>query len=282
MRRLLHDRIGSAAVPRFAANLSLMFTEVPFLERFAAAAAAGFEGVEFLFPYDHAPQEIAGRLAASNLVNVLFNLPPGDWTAGERGLASLPGREDEFRSSLARALHYAHVLGTRRLHCMAGVLPEGADRPRHRATYVANLKHAAAAAAEQGITLLIEPINPRDMPGYFLTTQAEAHALREEIGSPALKVQMDLYHAQIVEGDIANKMRRYLPHIGHIQVAGVPERHEPDTGELNYPYLFGLLDQLGYDGWVGCEYRPARGTLAGLGWLQRWRAMACGQGGDRP
>lgn len=258
-------------MPRFAANLSLMFNEVPFPGRFAAAAEAGFEGVEFLFPYDHEPQDIAARLGAHRLTNVLFNLPPGDWAAGERGLASLPGREEEFRAGLATALRYAAALGTRRLHVMAGLLPQGADRALHRATFVANLRAAAVAAAREAITLLIEPINPRDMPGYFLTTQAEAHALREEVGVPNLKVQMDLYHAQIVEGDIAAKLRRYLPHIGHIQIAGVPGRHEPDTGELNYPYLFRLLDELGYDDWVGCEYRPARGTVEGLGWMKRWQ-----------
>jgi hydroxypyruvate isomerase len=255
-------------MPRFAANLSMMFTEVPFIERFGAAAAAGFAAVEFLFPYGHAADEIAAQLRAHRLANVLFNLPPGDWAAGERGMASIPGREAQFRRGVGEALAYARALGTPRLHAMAGLLPAGADRARHRAAYVDSLRYAAAEAAREGVEVLIEPINTRDIPGYFLNTQADAHAIREEVGAANLKVQMDLYHAQIVEGDLATKLRRYLPHVGHIQIAGVPDRHEPDSGELNYPYLFRLLDELGYAGWVGCEYRPAAGTVAGLGWLR--------------
>jgi hydroxypyruvate isomerase len=261
-------------MPKFAANLSLMFTEVPFIERFEAAAKAGFGAVEFLFPYEHAAGRIAAQLHVHRLANVLFNLPPGDWAAGERGTASIPGREAEFRRGVDDALAYADTLRTPRVHVMAGLLPAGADRAAHRATYVANLRHAAREAARAGIEVLIEPINTRDMPGYFLNTQADAHAIREEVGAANLKVQMDLYHAQIVEGDIATKLRRYLPHVGHIQIAGVPDRHEPDTGELNYPYLFRLLDELGYAGWVGCEYRPAAGTVAGLGWLRDALARA--------
>ena len=255
-------------MPKFAANLSLMFTEVPFVDRFAAAARAGFEAVEFLFPYEHPADDLARLLRAHGLANVLFNLPPGDWTAGERGIAAIPGREDEFRDSLALALSYAAVLRTPRLHVMAGVVPADADRGAYRATYVANLAHAAARAVRAGIDVLIEPLNPRDAPGYFLRTQADAHAIREAVGAANLKVQMDLYHCQIVEGDVATRLRQYLPHVGHIQIAGVPDRHEPDTGELNYPYLFRLLDELGYEGWVGCEYRPAKDTVAGLGWLR--------------
>jgi hydroxypyruvate isomerase len=258
-------------MPRFAANLSLMFTEVPFVERFAAAAQAGFDAVEFLFPYEYPADDLARELRTHRLANVLFNLPPGDWAAGERGVAAIPGREAEFRDSVALALSYAAALGTPRLHVMAGVVPEGADRGAHRATYVANLAYAAAAAARNDIDVLIEPLNPRDVPGYLVSTQADAHALREAVGAANVKVQMDLYHCQIVEGDVATRLRRYLPHVGHIQIAGVPERHEPDTGELNYPYLFRLLDELGYPGWVGCEYRPAHGTLAGLGWWEAWR-----------
>ncbi|MGN6388148.1 MAG: 2-oxo-tetronate isomerase [Burkholderiaceae bacterium] len=256
-------------MPKFAANLTMQFNEVPFLDRFAAAAQAGFEAVEFLFPYDHSPEEVAAALKQNGLRNVLFNLPPGDWAAGERGIACLPGREAEFRASVDKALRYAIALGTPNLHAMAGLVPAGADRTACRATYVANLRHAAGALAPHGITLLIEPINARDMPGYFLNTQADAHAIREEVGAPNLKVQMDFDHAQIVEGDIATKLRRYLPDVGHIQIAGVPDRHEPDTGEVNYPYLFRLLDELGYDGWIGCEYRPAKGTVEGLGWMKR-------------
>lgn len=255
-------------MPRFAANLTMMFTEAPFPERFAAAAKAGFKAVEFLFPYDHSPEEVGGWLKENRLENVLFNLPPGDWTAGERGLASLPGREEEFRAGVTRGLEYALALGTPRVHAMAGLLPEGADRAAHRETYVANLRHAARELDRHGRTLLIEPINTRDMLGYFLSLQAEAHAIREAVGEPNLLVQMDLYHAQIMEGDLAVKLRQHFAGIGHIQIAGVPERHEPDEGELNYPYLFRLLDELGYAGWVGCEYRPRGRTEDGLGWLK--------------
>lgn len=258
-------------MPRFAANLTMMFTELPFPERFAAAAAAGFEGVEFLFPYDHPAEEMAGWLQASRLANVLFNLPPGDWGAGERGIASLPGRDEEFRTSVDRALSYARALGTPTLHVMAGLMPDGADRAGHHATFVRNLRHAAASCADHGRTLVIEPINTRDMPGYFLNRQADAHAICEEVGAPNLKVQMDFYHTQIVEGDVATTLRRFLPRIGHVQIAGVPDRHEPDKGELNNEYLLGLLDELGYQGWVGCEYRPAKGTVEGLGWFRAWQ-----------
>jgi len=256
-------------MPKFAANLSMMFNEVAFPLRFESAAKAGFTAVEFLFPYDYAPADVAGRLAKNELRNVLFNMPPGDWAAGERGIASLPGRERQFRDGVALALRYAAALGTPCIHAMAGLLPAGADRARHRAVFVDNLRYAAAELEKAGCMLLIEPINTRDIPGYFLNTQAEAHAIREEVGAPNLKVQMDFYHVQIVEGDIAMKLRKYLPHVGHIQIAGVPERNEPDTGEFNYPYLFRLMDDLGYDGWVGCEYRPANGTVNGLGWMRR-------------
>lgn len=258
-------------MPKFAANLTMMFNEVAFPERFGAAAQAGFEAVEFLFPYDHEADALAAQLHSHGLKNVLFNMPPGDWAAGERGIASIPGREAEFREGVAKALHYAQALGTPSLHAMAGLLPAGADRARHRAVFLDNLRYACAEAARHDITVLIEPINTRDIPGYFLNTQAEAHALREELGAPNLKVQMDFYHVQIVEGDIAMKTRRYIDHIGHVQVAGVPERNEPDTGEVNYAYLFRLLDELGYQGWVGCEYRPAKGTVEGLGWLRSMR-----------
>jgi hydroxypyruvate isomerase len=243
-------------MPKFAANLTMMFNEVLFPQRFEAAAKAGFTAVEFLFPYDYLPAEVAGWLAANKLSNVLFNMPPGDWAAGERGLASLPGREMEFRKGVARALEYAAALGTPCIHA------------RHRVVFVENLRYASAELARVGRTLLIEPINTRDIPGYFLNSQAEAHAIREEIGAANLKVQMDFYHAQIVDGDIAMTFRKYREHVGHIQIASVPERSEPDDGELNYRYLLRLLDQLGYDGWVGCEYRPRGKTEDGLGWLK--------------
>jgi 2-dehydrotetronate isomerase len=255
-------------MPKFAANLTLMFNEVPFPQRFAAAAEAGFTAVEFLFPYDHTPQEVGRWLKEHGLKNVLFNMPPGDWVAGERGLASLPGREETFRAGVARAIEYAHALGTPRLHAMAGLLPAGADRSKHRAVYLENLRYSARELAKHGLVLLIEPINTRDIPGYFLNTQEEAHAVREEVGAANLKVQMDFYHVQIVEGDIAMKFRKYFEHVGHIQVASVPERNEPDDGEVNYRYLFRLIDDLGYGGWIGCEYRPRAGTAQGLGWLR--------------
>jgi hydroxypyruvate isomerase len=250
-------------MPRFAANLSMMFTERPFLERFDAAAAAGFEAVEFLFPYAHGAAEIRGALDRNGLGLALFNAPPGDWEGGERGLASLPGREAEFRDSIARALDYAAVLEPGRLHIMAGI----AQGPDARAAYIANLSHAAAAAS--GLRLCIEPINSRDMPGYHLSTSADALIVLDAVGAENLGLQFDLYHAQIMEGDLTRRLERLTPRIAHVQIAGVPERHEPDTGEVNFPHLFATLDRLGYDGFVGCEYRPAGRTEDGLGWFRR-------------
>ncbi len=262
-------------MPQFAANLSMMYTEHPFLDRFAAAAADGFKAVEYLFPYDFDKAELAGRLAHHGLKQALFNGPPGDWEKGERGMACLPGREDEFRRSITdKALPYAQALGCQRLHVMAGLVPSGADRAALRATYVANLAWAAAQAASVGVQVLMEPINTRDIPGFFLNRQDEAHAIVAEVGAANLKVQMDLYHCQIVEGDLAMKIRQYLPtgNVGHIQIAGVPQRHEPDLGELNYPFLFDLLDEVGYSGHVGAEYRPRGATSAGLGWFAPYRS----------
>jgi hydroxypyruvate isomerase len=257
-------------MPKFAANLSMMYQEHAFLDRFAAAAKDGFKGVEFLFPYENPAAEIRARLDAHGLTQALFNGPPGNWEAGERGLASLPGREDEFRRGVATALEYARVLGNQRVHLMAGLIRPGEDRALHRATYVRNLEHAAREAAAAGVTVVIEPINTRDIPGFFLNRQDEAHTICAEVGAANLKVQMDFYHCQIVEGDLAMKLRKYIAGVGHIQIAGVPERHEPDMGEINYPYLFRLMDELGYTGWVGCEYRPKGGTSAGLGWMKQW------------
>ena len=259
-------------MPRFAANLSFLFNEVPFLERFGEAAHAGFRAVEFAFGYEYQAKEIATRVAEHKLDVVLINAPPGDWEAGDRGLASLPGREHEFSASIVTALRYAQALRCPRVHVMSGLLPEGADadeRERRLRMLKRNLRFACQEAAEQNVTILMEPKNPRDFPRYLLNTQADAHAIREEIGMPNLCVQMDLYHAQVVEGDLTTKIRRWLPHIGHFQVAGVPARHEPNTGELNYDYLFKLLDELKYSGWIGCEYRPERTTSAGLGWLYK-------------
>jgi hydroxypyruvate isomerase len=266
-------------MPRFAANLTMLYNEHAFLDRFAAAAQDGFQAVEYLFPYAFAAQELAQRLADHGLQQVLFNAPPGDWDAGERGLACLPGREAEFRGGFARALDYAQALDCPRIHVMAGLVPRGANRAALQATYEANLAWAAELAAGAGREVLIEPINARDLPGFFLNRQDEAHRVVQTIGAANLKVQMDLYHCQIVEGDVATKIRHYLPtgRVGHFQIAGVPERHEPDIGELHHPYLFALIDEVatacGWQGWVGCEYRPARGaqpgaTSAGLGWLR--------------
>jgi hydroxypyruvate isomerase len=259
-------------MPKFAANLSFLFNEVPFAERFAEAAHAGFRGVECTFPYEVPARDVAELLRAHRLEMVLFNGPPGDFAAGERGTASLPGREHEFAAGLASALRYAKAIDCRRVHVMAGNLPEGADeerRARQRALFVRNLRFACAEAAAQGVTVLIEPLNPRDMPHYLFSTQAEAHAIRAEVGAPNLRVQMDLYHAQIVEGDLSERIRRHLPHVGHFQIAGVPGRHEPDVGEINYAWIFRLLDELRYEGWIGCEYRPQQGTVAGLAWLYK-------------
>jgi len=264
-------------MPRFAANLSMLYTDLDFLDRFAAAAQDGFRAVEFLFPYDYSPEHLAARLAEHGLQQVLFNAPPGDWHAGERGMACLPGREAEFHAGIDQAIAYARLLSCPRIHVMAGRVPDGLAADAARATYVARLRTAARRAAPHGIDILIEAINERDMPGYFLNRQHQTHALLEEIAEPNVKAQFDLYHCQVSEGDLATKLQRYIPtgQVGHIQIAGVPERHEPDVGEVNYPYLFGLLDSLGYDGWIGCEYRPAGGTARhatrnGLGWLRPW------------
>ena len=260
-------------MPRFAANLSMLYTELDFLDRFAAAAADGFEGVEFLFPYAFAAEQLAERLKQHGLSQVLFNAPPGDWDAGERGIACLPGREDEFRDGIERAVSYAQALACPRIHVMAGLVPPSLDRAEARQIYVQNVRHAAQRACEHGIAIMLEPINGRDMPGYFLSRQDDAHALVAEIGEPNVQVQMDLYHCQIVEGDLAKKLEAYLPtgRVGHLQIAGVPERHEPDLGEVNYRYLFERIDALGYTGVIGAEYRPRAGTSAGLAWFQPWK-----------
>ncbi len=254
-------------MPKFAANLTMMFTEHEFLQRFAAAEKAGFKAVEFLFPYDFDAVDIADCLRHHQLENVLFNLPPGDWAAGERGIAALPGREAEFAQGVDRALEYALILGTKRLHMMAGIAPADVSPALLEKTYLHNLQYAAKKLSQHGITLLIEPINTRDMPGYFLNLQAQAHRLREQCGEPNVQVQMDFYHVQIAEGDLASKLKKYIHAVGHVQIAGVPGRNEPDDGEINYPYLFRLLDELGYVGWVGCEYRPRGITEHGLAWL---------------
>ena len=260
-------------MPRLAANLSYLFAERPFLDRFAAAAGCGFRGVEHQFPYREATESaIRERLREHDLRAVLFNLPPG--VEGERGLGGLPGREAEFREGLEIALRYCRATGCPRLHAMWGVPDAQTSYEESRATFVANLREAAPRAAEAGVTLLVEPLNPRDNPGYPLNRQADAHALVAEVGAPNLKVQFDLYHCQIVEGDVAAKLRRWLDavehDVGHIQIASPPDRTEPGTGELDYAWLLPLIDELGYEGWVGCEYRPTAETEAGLGWAHPW------------
>jgi hydroxypyruvate isomerase len=259
-------------MPRFAANLSLMYTEHSFLDRFGAAAADGFAAVECQFPYVAPADAIAQRLNDHGLAQVLINAPAG--AEGERGIACLPGRADEFRRSITeQALPYALALRCPRVHVMAGTVPANVDRAQCTATLIANLAWAAPQAAAAGITLLLEPLNTRDAPGYLYQRQADAHAVVAAVGATNLKVQMDLYHCQIAEGDVAMKLRQYLPlgQVGHLQVAGVPERHEPDIGELHHPYLFALIDSLGWAGWIGAEYRPRGATSAGLRWFEPYR-----------
>ncbi len=258
-------------MPKFAANLSMMFTEVDFLDRFALAAKAGFEGVEFLFPYDHQAEEIKARLDANRLAMVLFNLPPGDWAAGERGIACLPERTAEFRDGVAKGLAYAKVLGVKQLHCMAGKAPAGVPDAALRQTFVANLKHAAAECAKAGLGVLVEPINHYDIPGYYLNRSAQAISILDEVGADNVRLQYDIYHMQRTEGELAGTMSRLLTRIGHMQLADNPGRNEPGTGEINYPFLFSHIDKIGYTGWIGCEYKPATTTDAGLGWFARAR-----------
>lgn len=272
-------------MPKFAANLSMMYTELPFLDRFEAAACDGFKAVEFLFPYAWPAAEMAARLAANGLQQVLFNAPPGGvdavssvaaWDAGQRGTACLPGCEAEFQDSVQLALDYAEALACPRIHLMAGVVSQalhaslGLQVLQH--TYISNLRWAARQAAQRNVEVLIEPINTRDMPGYYLNRQDQAHAVLQAVGAANCKVQMDLYHCQITEGDLTRKLRQYLPtgQVGHLQIAGVPDRHEPDTGEVNYAHLFEVIDTLDFQGWVGCEYRPKAGTSTGLGWIKPW------------
>ena len=250
-------------MPKLSANLSFLFPDIPFLERFAAAKAAGFSAVEFAFAYEHPVDQVAAAAKAAGVEVVLMNLPPGDWDAGERGLGALAGREADFQAALDRAILYAEAAGCRRLHAMAGVGPTARED-----VFVRNLASAAARLAGRGIALLIEPINVIDMPGYFLTLPEQARRIIERINHPNLFLQLDLYHCQIMRGDLAHRIEAHLPLIGHIQIAGNPGRNEPDVGEINYPYLFDLMDNLGYRDWVGCEYKPAGDTVAGLGWAR--------------
>lgn len=259
-------------MPVFAANLTMMFTEWAFLDRFDAAAEAGFTAVEYLFPYDHPADAVAARLERNGLTQALFNMPPGDWAAGERGLAALLDRFGDFRAGVERALEYAAATGCRRLHMMAG-LADPADAQAGAACRRA-VDHAAGRLGEAGVDLLLEPINTRDMPGYFLSSFTAAVEMIAAAGRDNVRLQFDIYHRQILHGDVTHALRRLLPLTGHIQVASVPSRHEPDGEELNYPFLFAELDRLGYAGHVGCEYRPRAGTREGLGWFAPYAAPA--------
>jgi hydroxypyruvate isomerase len=255
-------------MPRFNANLTLLFTEVDFLDRFEAARNAGFRGVEYLFPYPYPPQQIAQKLHAAGLEQVLFNLPAGDWAGGDRGIGCLPQRTAEFREGVDRAIDYAKALGCRTVNCLAGIAPQGESRERIHATFVENLRFAASRLEAAGVLLVIEPVNTRDIPGFFLSHSDQALAIVDEVGSANLKLQYDIYHMQRMEGELAATISNNLARIGHIQLADNPGRHEPGTGEINYAFLFDLLDRIGYSGWIGCEYIPRGATVEGLGWLR--------------
>ncbi|MEY4736361.1 MAG: hydroxypyruvate isomerase [Pseudomonadota bacterium] len=254
-------------MPRFAANLTMLFTEVPFLDRFERAALSGFRAVEFLFPYAFAAEDIKARLDANGLQLVLHNLPAGNWDLGERGIACHPDRVDEFRAGVATAIRYAKVLGVKQLNCLAGKVPAGVGGTQLRETLVANLRFAAAELKTAGLRLLIEPINHFDIPGFYLTRTEQALEILDEVGADNAFVQYDIYHAQRMEGELAATLQKHLARIGHIQLADNPGRNEPGTGEINYRFLFKHLDRIGYTGWIGCEYKPATTTEAGLGWI---------------
>jgi hydroxypyruvate isomerase len=253
-------------MPKLAANLSMLFTEVDFLDRFEAAASAGFAGVEFHFPYAYPKEQLAERLARHRLVQVLHNLPPGDWAAGERGIACHPDRVAEFQHGVGKAIEYATALGCRQLNCLAGIAPKGVDPETLRATFVANLRFAAAKLGAAGIRLLIEPLNAYDVPGFHLTRSTQALEIMRDVDSPNLYLQYDVYHMQRMEGELANTLQAQLARIAHVQIADTPGRNEPGTGEINYRFLLTHLDAIGYAGWVGCEYNPKATTVAGLDW----------------
>ena len=256
-------------MPQFAANLTMLYNELPFLDRFAAAAQSGFKAVEFLFPYDFAAEEIAQRLKDHRLQLVLHNLPAGNWAGGERGIACHPDRVGEFREGVHKALEYAAVLNPPRINVLAGISPTGVSEADARKSVVDNLRFAAEQLGERGIRLLMEPINTFDIPGFFVNRTTQALAIMEDVGSPNLYLQYDIYHAQRMEGELGATMKQHLARIGHIQLADNPGRNEPGTGEINYPFLFKLIDRIGYTGTIGCEYKPAGTTEAGLGWREK-------------
>ncbi len=255
-------------MPRFCANLTMMFNEAPFMERFGAAARNGFTAVEYLFPYPFAKEELAAALREHKLKQVLHNLPAGNWAGGERGIACLPDRREEFREGVAQAIAYAGALDCNLVNCLAGIPPATVDAAEARATFVANIRYAAAELKKAGIRLVIEAINIRDIPGFFLTDTRQAAEIISETGSDNIGLQYDIYHMQIMEGDLARTIEAYLPQIWHVQLADNPGRNEPGTGEINYPFLYQWLDRLGYAGWIGCEYKPKGDTEAGLGWFR--------------
>ena len=261
-------------MPKFSANLSMLFTERTFLDRFEAAAQAGFRGVEYVGPYDFPAAEIAARLQANGLTQALFNLPPGDWTKGERGLACLPSRIAEFRVGVDKAIDYAHALGCQTVNCLAGIPTPGVSAEETWRTLIENLRYAARRLEHAGVSLVVEPINPFDMPGFLLNRSATALQAIDEADAANLKLQYDIYHMQRVEGELALTMERHLERIGHIQIAGAPGRHEPDIGEINYPFLIERLEALGYAGWIGAEYRPKGRTEDGLDWLRAYGRQA--------
>ncbi|EPK6573492.1 hydroxypyruvate isomerase [Klebsiella quasipneumoniae] len=256
-------------MPRFAANLSMLFTEVDFIERFSLAASAGFKGVEYLFPYDYSAAQLRALLDEHQLTQVLFNLPAGDWNAGERGIACLPERVAEFRDGVEQAILYAHILGNRQVNCLAGIKPQGYDDEVIATTFINNLRYAADKLAQAGIRLVIEPVNTRDIPGFYLNHTRQALEIVDRVNHPNLFIQYDIYHMQIMEGDLARTLQENLAIIHHVQLADNPGRHEPGTGEINYPFLFAHLEAIGYQGWIGCEYKPATTTQAGLGWMNK-------------
>jgi hydroxypyruvate isomerase len=257
-------------MPKFAANLTMLFTEDPFLQRFALARTCGFKAVEFLFPYAHSKEEIKLNLDVYVLKLILHNLPAGDWDAGERGIACLPDRKEEFREGVAKAIEYAKFLNVGQLNCLAGKAPSDADPNVLRATFIENLRFAASELKKANLRLLIEPINTYDIPGFYLSRTAQAIEIMDEVGADNLFLQYDIYHAQRMEGELANTIQKYLPRIGHIQLADNPGRNEPGTGEINYQFLFSHLDRIGYKGWIGCEYKPLKNTAAGIGWMQQY------------